>query len=140
MRTAALKLATRNAQRDFLSNFNPHTSGRPRYYFTSSGQVIRIEIDHFLLGYLLDLLLPEIKVKTLAIQGAKSKVTHPATGKIIANTKKMNIHVSPPAANQRGPKRSVSQPKTGWVIEAVHTYNVEIRAILAFVNPSGPLR
>lgn len=36
-------------------------------------------------AYLLDLLLPEIKVRTLAIQGAKSKVTHPATGKIIAN-------------------------------------------------------
>jgi len=36
-------------------------------------------------AYLLDLLLPEIKVKTLAIQGLKSKVTHPATGQIIAN-------------------------------------------------------
>jgi len=36
-------------------------------------------------AHLLDLLLPEIKVKTLAIQGAKSKVTHPATGKIVAN-------------------------------------------------------
>lgn len=36
-------------------------------------------------AYLLDLLLPEIRVRTLAIQGAKSKVVHPATGKIIAN-------------------------------------------------------
>lgn len=36
-------------------------------------------------AHLLDLLLPEIRRKTLVIQGAKSKVTHPATAAIIAN-------------------------------------------------------
>lgn len=36
-------------------------------------------------AYLLDLLLPEIKKKTLVLQGEKSKVVHPATAQMITN-------------------------------------------------------